>query len=92
MEKVLTENRWLIQHGHKDEATQVLAAIEGKEIHDPFVQAQQAEIQYSVDYEREHAIGWRAILLNKTNSRIDQDSASSASWRRYPVHTAIRGN
>ncbi|KAF2654286.1 hypothetical protein K491DRAFT_717340 [Lophiostoma macrostomum CBS 122681] len=47
----------LIQHGHLAEATQVLAAIDGKGIDDAFVLSQRNEIQYSVNYEREHAIG-----------------------------------
>lgn len=59
---------WLIQHDRPAEATQVLAAIEAKAEDDPFIIAQRNEIEYSVQYEREHAVRWRDIFKDQTGS------------------------
>jgi len=39
----------------------VLAALEGKPEDDPYIAAQFREIQYSVQYEREHVIKWSQL-------------------------------
>ena len=54
--------RWLIYHGRDVEALEVLACLEGKKVDDAYVIAQQEEIQYSVNYEKEHQIRWRDLL------------------------------
>ena len=63
--------RWLLAHERKDEATQVLAALEDKTMDDPHVIAQLNEIQFSVDYERDHAVKWRDLLTGKVNENGD---------------------
>ncbi|KAF4970961.1 hypothetical protein FSARC_2064 [Fusarium sarcochroum] len=62
--------RWLIAHGRTEEAVEILACIEDKSTTSPTVTAQLHEIQYSVDYERQHAVKWVDILLrrNKGNT------------------------
>ncbi|KAH8434473.1 sugar porter family MFS transporter [Aspergillus melleus] len=54
--------RWLISHGRKDEALQVLACIEAKAVDDPYITTQHDEIQFSIRYEREEAVRWRDLL------------------------------
>jgi hypothetical protein len=54
--------RWLIHHGRDAEAIEVLACLAGEPQDSPFVVAQQEEIQYSVQYEKEHQIRWRDLL------------------------------
>ena len=39
--------------------------------HDPYVTARVHEIQYSVDYERDHAIRWEELLKGKTKGNSD---------------------
>ncbi|KAF4981981.1 hypothetical protein FZEAL_2327 [Fusarium zealandicum] len=63
--------RWLIAHGHTDEAVEILACIEDKHTDDVVVAAQIHEIQYSVDYEREHAVGWIKILMRRNKDQAD---------------------
>ncbi|KAL2833272.1 general substrate transporter [Aspergillus cavernicola] len=61
--------RWLLSHGHDDEAIQVLACIEAKSIDDPYVTNQYDEIKYSIQYERDNAMRWRDLVRrNKTDS------------------------
>ncbi|OAA64572.1 General substrate transporter [Niveomyces insectorum RCEF 264] len=60
--------RWLLAHGHTDEATEVLAALENKPTNDPFVVTERKEIEYSVQYEREHGMDWRQIFTKKAGS------------------------
>ncbi|KAI9368520.1 general substrate transporter [Aspergillus egyptiacus] len=57
--------RWLMEQGRQEEAVQILAAIEDKEIHDPYIETQRSEIEFSVQYERENAPSWSAIFLRK---------------------------
>jgi len=40
---------------------EVLSCLEAKPIDDPFIIAQRDEIDYSVRYEREHAVRWRDL-------------------------------
>jgi MFS family permease len=54
--------RWLVQHGKDDEALLVLSCLENKDMEDPSVLSQQKEIQFSVQYERDHAIRWRDLF------------------------------
>ncbi|KAL4863064.1 hypothetical protein BDV12DRAFT_177979 [Aspergillus spectabilis] len=57
--------RWLMQQDRKEEAVEILAAIEGKDINDPYIETQRTEIEFSVQYERENTPSWREILLRK---------------------------
>ncbi|KAF5855567.1 hypothetical protein ETB97_008977 [Aspergillus alliaceus] len=60
--------RWLLSHGRETEALEVLAAIEAKLVDDPYVSTQHDEIVYSIQYERENAVGWRDLFCrDKTN-------------------------
>ncbi|KAF5001174.1 hypothetical protein FGRMN_1198 [Fusarium graminum] len=62
---------WLIAHGRIEEATEILACIDEKPLTSPVVTAQLHEIQYSVDYEREHTIKWKDILLRRNKDTAD---------------------
>ncbi|PYH91366.1 general substrate transporter [Aspergillus ellipticus CBS 707.79] len=61
--------RWLIAHGHEDEALQIIADLEEKPTNDPFVQFQVSEIQYSVEYERANAVSFSDILRGRAHER-----------------------
>ncbi|KAM5341858.1 hypothetical protein ACJ41O_014889 [Fusarium nematophilum] len=63
--------RWLIAHGRTEEAVEILACIEDKDTSDAVVAAQLREIQYSVDYEREHAVSWIDILTLRNREAGD---------------------
>ncbi|KAL5609744.1 hypothetical protein FOVSG1_004425 [Fusarium oxysporum f. sp. vasinfectum] len=69
--------RWLIAHNRTQEATEILACIEDKPTTSPAVTAQLHEIQYSVDYELQHAVKWKDILL-----RRNKDTADTKTLRR----------
>lgn len=58
--------RWLYHHGKDSEAIDVLARLHDKDTSDPFVIAQQEEIRYSIQYEKDHQIRWRDLLKIKT--------------------------
>jgi Na+/melibiose symporter-like transporter len=60
-----------------EEATEIIACIEDKPTASPVVTAQLHEIQYSVNYEREHTIKWKDILL-----RRNKDTADTKTLRR----------
>ncbi|TIA31838.1 general substrate transporter [Aureobasidium pullulans] len=60
--------RWLVAHGRTDEATEVLACLENKSIDDPFIITQRKEIEYTLEYEREHAVKWREIIRPQIGS------------------------
>lgn len=68
---------WLIAHGRTDEAVEILACLEAKEQDDAVVQAQLNEIEYSVKYEREHAVKWMDVLLHR-----NQDVGDTKTLRR----------
>ncbi|KAL9127829.1 MAG: hypothetical protein Q9217_003369 [Psora testacea] len=58
--------RWLISHGHIDEADQIIADLEAKEIDDSYVITESKEIQWAADYEREHGVSWWNLLRGKS--------------------------
>lgn len=68
---------WLIAHDRTDEAVKIIACIEDKETTDAVVTAQLHEVQFSVDYEREHSVKWSDILL-----RRNRDQADTKTMRR----------
>jgi len=53
--------RWLVAHDRPGEARAVLAAFEGVADTEPSIVAQVEEIQFSVDYERQHAVKWSQL-------------------------------
>ena len=61
--------RWLIAHEYEDEAFEILAALEGKAEDDPFILAQHKEIVYTVQFERQNAVGWGQLLKGKTSDK-----------------------
>ncbi|CAI6101011.1 unnamed protein product [Clonostachys chloroleuca] len=62
---------WLIAHDRADEATEIIGCIEAKEVSDAYVKAQVHEIQFSVNYEREHSMKWKDIFLRRNKGNGD---------------------
>ncbi len=60
--------RWLIAHGHIDEAEQIIADLEAKDVLDAYVVTESKEIQYAVEFEREHGVSWWDLLRGRTGS------------------------
>ena len=58
--------RWLIAHGREEEAFQIIADLEDKELDDPFILTQHKEIVFAVDYERRNAVSWANLLRGRT--------------------------
>lgn len=72
--------RWLVQQDRVDEAELILADIEGTDIIDPYVQTELSEIKFSIQYEREHSVRVRDLLLNK--KQTDDALAGTSTLRR----------
>lgn len=53
---------WLMAHNEEVEALQVLAALEGKPVNDPYISTIRNEIGYSIHFERENAVGWLELM------------------------------
>lgn len=62
-------HRWLIAHDRSDEAVQILADLEAKDVNDAFVQFQMSEIQYSVEYERTNSVSFSDILRGRAHEK-----------------------
>lgn len=58
--------RWLIAHGRIEEADCILADLEAKDVLDPYVVTESKEIRWAVEYERQHGVGWVALLKGKS--------------------------
>ena len=69
--------RWLIAHGRIEEAEKILADLEAKDVNDPFIITQSKDIQWAVQYEKDHAVRWRDLLRGKTG-----DQAGTHTIRR----------
>ncbi|KAH5267472.1 hypothetical protein HBI70_132360 [Parastagonospora nodorum] len=69
--------RWLMMKGRVDEAEKILADLEGTDVTDPFIIAQSKDIQWAVQYEKDHAIRWRDLLRGRTG-----DQAGTHTIRR----------
>lgn len=59
---------WLIAHERREEALAIVASLEDKDASDPAIIAQVREIEYSVQYEREHMVRWRDLLRGKSEA------------------------
>jgi MFS family permease len=69
--------RWLMMKGRVEEAEKILADLEATDVEDPFIIAQSKDIQWAVQYEKDHAIRWRDLLRCKTG-----DQAGTHTIRR----------
>lgn len=49
----------------EDEAIEVLACVEATSIDDPVIITQRDEIKFSITYERENAVRWRDLVLQR---------------------------
>ena len=57
--------RWLIARGQIDEGDQIIADLESKDVLDPYVITVSKEVQWAVEYEREHGVSWLDLLRGK---------------------------
>ncbi|KAF3009495.1 hypothetical protein E8E13_003424 [Curvularia kusanoi] len=69
--------RWLMAKGRVDEAERILADLEATDVDDPFIIAQSKDIQWAVQYEKDHAVRWRDLLRGRTG-----DQAGTHTIRR----------
>jgi hypothetical protein len=69
--------RWLMAKGRIEEAEKILADLEAKDVDDPFIIAQSKDIQWAVQYEKDHAVRWRDLLRGRTG-----DQAGTHTIRR----------
>jgi hypothetical protein len=58
--------RWLIAKGRVEEADQILADVEDRDIDDPFIITQSKDIQWAAAYEKENAVSWIDLLRGRT--------------------------
>ena len=56
----------MIAHDYIDEAEQIIADLEATATTDPYVITESKEIQYAVQYEREHGVSWWDLLRGRT--------------------------
>ena len=61
--------RWLICHNRTDEAQQIIADLERKDVNDSYIITQHGEIVAAVQYEREHGVSWGQLLRGKTGDQ-----------------------
>lgn len=61
--------RWLIIHNRNEEAQQIIADLEGKDVNDSYVVTQQNEIVAAVQYEQEHGVSWGELLRGKAGDQ-----------------------
>lgn len=58
--------RWLIAHGNIEEAEHIIADLEATPTDDAYVVTQSKEIQWAVQYEREHGVSWLDLLRGRS--------------------------
>jgi Sugar (and other) transporter len=69
--------RWLIAHGDVDQGRQILADIEGRDVKDLRAAHDVEEIQFAVNFEKEHGVSWGDLLRGRKG-----DQAVTSSLRR----------
>jgi hypothetical protein len=69
--------RWLIAKGRVEEAETILADLESTDVSDPWIITQSKDIQWAVQYEKDHAIPWKDLLRGRTG-----DQAGTHTIRR----------
>ncbi|CAD6570708.1 MAG: hypothetical protein ASARMPREDX12_003828 [Alectoria sarmentosa] len=60
--------RWLIAHGHVEEAEQIIADLEATTVDDAYVVTESKEIQWAVQYELENGVSWWDLLRGKSGN------------------------
>lgn len=63
--------------GRIDDAERILADLEGTDVDDPYIITQSKDIQWAVQYEKDHAVRWRDLLRGRTG-----DQAGTHTIRR----------
>lgn len=58
--------RWLIAHDQVEEAEHIIADLEAKSVDDAYVITESKEIQWAVEYEREHGVSWADLLRGRS--------------------------
>ncbi|KAL1644645.1 hypothetical protein SLS61_008696 [Didymella pomorum] len=61
--------RWLMAKGRVDEADRILADLEATDVDDPFIITQSKDIQWAVQYEKDHAVRWRDLLRGRSGDQ-----------------------
>lgn len=56
--------------GRVEEAEKILADLEATDVTNPFIIAQSKDIQWAVQYEKDHAIRWRDLLRGRTGDQV----------------------
>jgi hypothetical protein len=56
-------------HNREEEAVQIIADLEDKEIHDPFVQLQCEEIQFSVEFEAANSVSFADVIRGRSHGK-----------------------
>ncbi|OQE26378.1 hypothetical protein PENSTE_c005G09144 [Penicillium steckii] len=67
--------RWLVSHGHGNQAVQIIADLEDRDTNDPFVQLQMSEIEYSVEYEQANSVSFSDILHGRAHEKSGTKTA-----------------
>lgn len=61
--------RWLISKGRVEEAEQILADLQNRDVSDPLIIAESSEIQHAVKYENENSVGFLMLLRGRAGER-----------------------
>jgi MFS family permease len=61
--------RWLMAQGRTEEAEKILADLESTDVTDPYVVIESKDIQWAVQYEKDHAVRWRDLLRGRTGDQ-----------------------
>lgn len=61
--------RWLMAHGRVEEAEQITADLEAREVDDPYIVTVSKEMQWSIEKEREAAIPFVDLLRGRNNGK-----------------------
>jgi len=72
--------RWLIGQGRTEPAEKIIADLEGTDVDDPYVITQVKDIQWAVQYERDHQVSWMNLIRGKTG-----DSGGTSTLRRVTL-------